>query len=179
MRPALISGGASGKKVSIHFQCFDPRTFSIPSIYPALSIKDSPRNPRFSLSPPTLPFIWDKKDEEERAVTMEEQHAKGKKRQELGRKRMDGTGHERGTVRASVDWLYRRAAPPTELGEVYSREIRLIIRLINWPASICRTYRSRRSQFNWSLARDLMFIACLMHLHASRWFLILENELYY
>lgn len=109
MRPALISGGASGKKASIHFQCFDPHTFSIPSIYPALSSKDSPRNPRFSLSPPSLPFIWDKKDEKESTVTMEERHVKGKKHQELGHKRMGGTRHERETVRASMDWLYRPA----------------------------------------------------------------------
>lgn len=67
-------GGESGKKASIHFQCFDPRTFSIPSIYPALSIKDAPRNPRFSLLP--LPLIWDKKVEEESRDAMEERHEK-------------------------------------------------------------------------------------------------------
>jgi len=40
---------------------------------------------------------------------MEERHVKGKKHQELGHKRMGGTRHERETVRASMDWLYRPA----------------------------------------------------------------------
>lgn len=43
---------------------------------------------------------------------------------------MDETGHERGTVRASIDFIIVQPRQP-ELGEVYSREIRLIIRLIN------------------------------------------------
>lgn len=139
--------GESGKKASIHFQCFDPRTFSIPSIYSVLPIKDAPRNPRFSLPLPSLRPLYEiKKDEEESRDAMEEQHEKGKSLDETSR--TDGTKGELFGLRW-IDFIVVQP-PPAELGVVYSREIRLIIRLINWSASICRAYRSRCSQFNWS-----------------------------
>lgn len=111
-------GGESGKKASIHFQCFDPRTFPIPSIYPALSIKDAPRNPRFSFLPlpPSLPLTRDKKDEEEASRRDATRRRNGTKRrilEEPGR----NVVNERGTIRASVDWLYRRRAPTSPIGE--------------------------------------------------------------
>jgi len=146
MRLALILEVRVEKKASIHFQCFDPRTFSIPSIYPALSIKDAPRNSWFSLLP--LPLIWDKKR------WRRESRCDGKTKRGILEENLDETSRTsevRERNYSGFDGLTLSSYSPVSwIGKVYSREIRLIIRLINWSASICRAYRSC-SRFNWSL----------------------------
>jgi len=134
MRPALISEVRVEKK---------PRFTSSALTRACSQSRQSIRLSRSKTRQETLDFLFSLfflykiKKMSKRVATRWKNGAKRGIFEEPGRN-VEDERYERGTIRASMDWLYRRAAPPAGLGEVYSREIRLIIRLINWSASIRR-----------------------------------------
>jgi len=92
-----------------------------------------------SLLPPAPSLLPDKGGGEDSRE--EARHGKGNPPGTAGR---NIERYEGGIVRASMDRLYTLPPPPPALGgAVYSREIRLIIRLINCPASMHRAHRFR------------------------------------
>lgn len=143
MRAASFDlGGESGKKASIHFQCFDPRARARSRSRRSIRLSRSKTHQGTLHSLSSLPpaSLFEIKNTT-RAVTPVE--GRGEILEEPDEtSRMSDARASRGNCSGfdGSTLLSTRGRCRAEGvgGRVYSREISLIIRLINWPASTRR-----------------------------------------